>query len=327
MMDRRTFVADILAIFAVPLTAEAQGDGKVVRVGFLVVARNPDIESAFPHGLAELGYVEGRNVIIEWRSADGRSDQLAALAAELVQLGADVIVAGGPEARIAAMKATSTIPIVAVGGSDPVAEGWAASLARPGGNVTGLTATHPELIGKKLELLRELIPGLSRVAVIQDPGAIPPSVRAAQTTTLRTAARSLRVDVKVIEVRGPADFDAAFRQAIQDQRQALIVNETAMFFAHRGDIAGLARKSRLPTIGEWKPSANAGFLVSYGADLSELLRRAARHVDRILKGAKPGALPIERPTKFELVINLKTAKALGLGIPPSLLRRADQVIE
>jgi putative tryptophan/tyrosine transport system substrate-binding protein len=326
-MNRRTFVADTLAILAMALNAEAQGEGKAARVGFLVMARNPDVESAFPRGLAELGYVEGRNVMIEWRSADGRTDQVAALAAELVQLGADVIVAGGPEARIAAMKATSTIPIVAVGGSDPVAEGWAASLARPGGNVTGLTATHPELVGKKLELLKELIPGLSRVAVFQDPEAIPPSVRVGQTATLRTAARFLRVDVKVIEVRGPADFDAAFRQAVQDRRQALSVNETAMLFAHRGYIAELARKSRLPTIGEWKPSASAGFLVSYGADLSDLLRRAASHVDRILKGAKPGALPIERPTKFELVINLRTAKELGLRIPPSLLLRADQVIE
>jgi putative ABC transport system substrate-binding protein len=193
--------------------------------------------------------------------------------------------------------------------------------------VTGLTATYPELIGKKLELLKELIPGLSRVAVIWDPDAMPSSVRAAQTTAMRTAARSLRIDVKIIEVRGPPDFDAAFRQAIQDRRQALSVGETAMVFAHRTDIAELARKSRLPTIGEWKLSASAGLLVTYGADLSDLLRRAASHVDRILKVAKPGALPIERPTKFELVVNLTTAKALGLTIPPSLLARADQVIE
>jgi putative ABC transport system substrate-binding protein len=327
-MDRRRFLLISLAgVLAAPRAADAQRDGKVARVGFLVVARNPGVESAFPHGLAELGYVEGRDVIIEWRSADGRSDLVAALAAELVQSNADVIVAAGPEARIAAMKATATIPIVAVGGGDPVAEGWAASLARPGGNVTGFTVTHPELISKKLELLKELIPALSRVAVIWDPNAITPSVRVASTTAMRAAARSLRVDVKVIEVRGPADFDAAFRQAVQDRRQALSVTETAMVFAHRADIAELARRSRLPTIGEWRLSASAGFLVSYGADLSDLLRRAASHVDRILKGSKPGALPIERPTKFELVINLKTAKALGLTIPPALLLRADQVIE
>jgi len=236
---------------------------------------------------------------------------MAALAAELVQLGADVILAGGPEARIAAMKATSNIPIVAVGGSDPVAEGWAASLG-PAGNVTGFTVTYPELIMKKLELLSQLIPGLSRVAVIRDPNATPHSVRAAQTAAMRTAASSLRVDVEVIEVRGPADFDTAFQQAIQRRRQALNVVETPMMFAHRADIAELARKMRLPTIGEWKLSANAGFLASYGADLSDLLRRAASHVDKILKGAKPGALPIERPTKFELVIRLWASLFLNL---------------
>jgi putative ABC transport system substrate-binding protein len=327
-MDRRRFLlTSLAATVTTPVAAGAQRGGKIARVGFLVMARNPGVESAFPRGLAELGYVEGRDVIIEWRSADGRSDQVAALAAELVQSNADVIVAAGPEARIAAMKATATIPIVAVGGGDPVAEGWAASLARPGGNVTGFTATHPGLIVKKLELLKELIPGLSRVAVMWDPDAIRASVRVASTTAMRAAARSLRLDVRLIEVRGPADFDAAFRQAVQDRRQALSVNETAMVFAHRADIAELALRSRLPTIGEWRLSASAGFLVSYGADLSDLLRRAASHVDRILKGSRPGALPIERPTKFELVINLKTAKALGLTIPASLLARADQVIE
>ena len=326
-MDRRTFIAGGLSILAGPLTAEAQREGKVARIGFLVMARNPGVEGAFPSGLAELGYVQGRDVIIEWRSAEGHTDRLAALAAEMVQLGAEVIVAGGPEARIAAMNATATIPIVVVGGVDPVAEGWAASLARPGGNVTGFTVTYPELIGKKLDILKQLIPGLSRVAVISDPDAIPPSARLASTTAMRTAAHSLRLDVKVIEVRGPADLNAAFRQAIQDRRQALVVAETAMLFAHRADIAERARSAQLPTIGEWKPSASAGFLVSHGADLSDLLRRAAIHVDRILKGAKPGTLPIERPTKFELVINLKTAKALSLTIPPPLLLQADQVIE
>jgi len=325
--DRRTFIAGTLATLAVPLTARAQREGRVARVGYLVMARNPEVESAFPRGLAELGYVEGRDVIIEWRSADGRGDQLAALARELVELSADVIVAGGPEARIAAMKATATIPIVVVGGSDPVAEGWAASLARPGGNVTGLTATYPELLVKKLELLSQLIPGLSRVGVIADPNAVPPSVRATQTTAMRTAASSLRLDVQVLEVRGPADFEVAFRQALQGRRQALNVIETAMVFAHRTDIAELARKNRIPTIGEWKASARAGFLASYGADLSDLLRRAASHLDRILKGAQPGTLPIERPTKFELVINLKTAKVLDLRIPPSLLLRTDEVIQ
>jgi putative ABC transport system substrate-binding protein len=326
-MERRTFVAGTVAVFAAPLTARAQRDGKVARVGFLVMARNPGVENALPSGLAEMGYVEGRDVIIDWRSADGNSHQLEALATELVQSGPEVIVAGGPEARIAVMKATTTIPIVAVAGNDPVAEGWATTLARPGGNVTGLTVTYPELIAKKLELLKQLIPGLGRVAILRDPGAIPHLARVEFTKVTQAAARALRLDVKVIEVQGPSDFEAAFRLAIRDRRQALVVVETAMLFAHRARIAELARSAPLPAIGEWKPSAAAGFLATYGADLADLLRRAAMYVDRILKGAKPGTLPIERPTKFELVINLKTAKALSLGIPPSLLLRADQVIE
>jgi putative ABC transport system substrate-binding protein len=207
------------------------------------------------------------------------------------------------------MGATSTIPIVVVGGSDPVREGWAASLARPGGNVTGLTATHPEMSGKKLELLKETIPGLSRVAVIWDPRrAGSPSTFVAST---QTAARALGLDVTIVEVQQFADFDGAFRRAVQDRRQAISVVETAMIFAHRAEIAERARKSRLPLVGEWKASASAGYLVSYGADLSDLLRRAGTHVDKILKGVRPADLPIEQPTKFELVVNLKTAKTFS----------------
>jgi putative ABC transport system substrate-binding protein len=298
---------------------------KVPRIGFLVMARNPGIEDAFPRGLRDLGYVEGRDVVIEWRSAEGRSDLMPALAAQLVQLGVDLIVAAGPEARLGATKATSTTPIVVVGGSDPVEEGWAASLAHPGGNVTGLTVTHPELNGKKLELLKATIPGLSRVAVISDVSR--------ETSTLpfrssiQTAARSMKLDVTVIKVRQPGDLEGALRQAVRDRRQAVSVVETAMVFARRAEIAERARKSRLPLIGEWRVSADAGFLMSYGADLSDLLRRAATYVDKILKGAKPGDLPVERPTKFEFVINLKTAKAIGLTIPQSVLLRADQVIQ
>jgi putative ABC transport system substrate-binding protein len=327
-MDRRTLLGTLAGgLFAAPLTAGAQKEGKIARIGFLVVARNPGVESAFPRGLAELGYLEGRDVLIEWRSADGRVDQLEVLANELVRLSVDLIVAGGPEARIAAMKATATIPIVVVGGSDAVAEGWAASLARPGANVTGLTVTHTEILGKQLELLTQLVSGLSRIAVIRDPDAIPPDVQLTQRIAMQNAARSMRVSIDFIEVRRPRDLEAAFRRAVQDRRQAIIVNETAMIFAHRADIAELAHRNQLSTIGQWRPSASAGFLATYGADLSDLLRRSARHVDRILKGAKPADLPIEQPTKFDLVINLKTAKALGLTIPPSLLQRADQVIE
>jgi ABC-type uncharacterized transport system substrate-binding protein len=324
VIDRRAFLGT-LGLLAAPRVAGAQPERRVPRVALLVMARNPGVETAFPSGLADLGYVEGRDIVIEWRSADGRSDRLPALAAEVVASGAQVIVAGGPEARRAAMNATRTIPIVAVGGNDPVAEGWAATLARPGGNVTGLTVTYPELLGKKLELLKNLLPGLVRIGVVRD-GAIPPSEHAEATKVIQAASRSMNLDVKIIEIQG-TDFEAAFRQAHQDRRQALVMIETAMVFAHRGRLAELARSARVPTIGEWTTSAGAGYLASYGADLGDLLRRAAVYVDRILKGANPGTLPIERPTKFALVLNLKTAKALGLTIPRDLLLRADQVIE
>lgn len=208
-----------------------------------------------------------------------------------------------------------------------MAEGWAASLARPGGNVTGFTVTYPDITGKRLELLKEMIPGLLQVAVIWDPDTIPPSVAVETWERTRTAARWLGLDIGLIEVRSPADFDAAFRRAIQDRRQAVSVAETAMVLAHRTDLAERARKTRLPMIGQSKLSATAGYLASYGPDLGDLLRRAAGHVDRILKGGRPSDLPIERPTKFELVINLKTAKMLGLAIPPSVVLRADQLIE
>jgi putative ABC transport system substrate-binding protein len=313
-----------LGLTLASLVAEAQPAKKVPQVGFLVMARNPGVEDAFPRGLRDLGYVEGRDIVIEWRSADGASNRMPALAAQLVGLGVDIIVAAGPEARRAAMDATSATPIVVVGGSDPVAEGWATSLAHPGANATGFTVTHPEMNGKKLELLRETIPGLARVALIWDAsGSGSPSL----IESARTTARSLGLDLQIIEVRQPTELEGAFRQAIRSRRQAVSVVETAMVFAHRAEIAERARKSQLPAIGEWKPSANAGFLMSYGADLGDLLRRAATYVDKILKGAKPADLPVEQPTKFEFVINLKTARALGLRIPKSVLARADQLIE
>lgn len=316
-----------LFFLAAPVAVEAQQAGKIWRVGFLVLTRNPGIEEAFPRRLGELGYVEGRDAVIEWRSADGRSDLMPTLAADLVQLGADIIVAAGPEARIAAMKATSTIPIVTVGGFDPVAEGWAASLARPGGNVTGVTAAYTELTGKRLELLKQMIPRLSRVAAIWDPTAIPPAAWGQVRAALRDPAQALGIEYEFIEVRGPADFAGAFRRAIQRRRQALIMIETGMIFAYRADLAERARKNRLPAIGAARPSASAGYLATYGADLGDLVGRAAGYVDRIIKGAKPEDLPIERPGKFEPIFNLKTAQALGLKIPQALLLRADAVIQ
>jgi putative ABC transport system substrate-binding protein len=244
---------------------------------------------------------------------------------ELLRLHVDIIVAAGPEARIAAMKATSTTPIVAISGSDPVAEGWASNIARPGGTVTGLTVTFPELLAKKVELLKQMVPGLSRLAVMLDPAAS--SGTAPVRNVLQAAASALAIDVALLEVQRPADLGPAVQRIAEERRQGLVVAETAMLFAHRAEIARLALKSRLPTIGEWRLSAADGFLASYGADLADLLRRAAGYVDRILKGAPPRDLPIERPTKFTFVINRATARALGLPIPPAVLQRADELID
>jgi len=326
-LGRRQLLATALAAAVIPRRLEAQPSAKPARIGLLVIARNPGIESAFPDGLAQLGYREGRDVIIEWRSADGRSDRLPSLATELVRVPVEVIVAAGPEARIAAMRATSSIPIVAIGGSDPVAEGWASTIARPGGTVTGLTVTFPDLFAKHVELIKLMIPELSRLAVMLDPGADPVAVSGQMRSIWHTAARARAIDVGLVEVHRPAELARGFERIVQDRRQGLIVVETAMLFAHRAEIAERALKSRLPTIGEWRLSAAEGFLASYGADLADLLRRAAGYVDRILKGTAPGQLPIERPTKFTFVINRKTARALGVTIPSAVLLRADDVLD
>jgi putative ABC transport system substrate-binding protein len=322
-MNRRAFlVATAGSLLAAPLAVDAQPAGKVYRIGFLVAARNPGVESSFPRGLLDLGYVEGRDVVIEWRDAGGHNDRLLALAADLIGRGVDVIVAAGPEAREAARKATTTIPIVVVGSSDPVAEGWAESLARPSGNVTGLTVTMPGLDSKRWQLLAQSLPGLSRLALLRGPlaGPMPPD----QTR----AARLLGLQLLTLPtVAGPDDVALAINEAVRQKAQAIDVVEGATVFAHRTRIAKLALSRRIPTLGFFRLSAEAGFLMTYGVDVADLLRRAAIYVDKIFKGAKPADLPIEQPTKFELVINLKTAKALGLTIPPSLLQRADQVIE
>jgi putative ABC transport system substrate-binding protein len=272
--------------------------------------------------LLDLGYVEGRDVVIEWRDAGGHNDRLVALATDLVRRGVDVIVAAGPEAREAARKATTMIPIVVVGSSDPVAEGWAESLARPGGNVTGLTVTMPALAAKRWQLLTQIVSGLSRLALLRGPllaDPVPPD---------HAAARSLGIQLlRLPTVEGPDDVALAINEAVRQKAQAIDVVEGATVFAQRTRIANLALRRRIPTLGIFRLSAEAGFLITYGVDVGDLLRRAAIYVDKIFKGAKPGDLPVEQPTKLELVINLKTAKALGLTIPPSLLQRADQVIE
>ncbi len=321
-MDRRAFIGTLAGgLLAAPLAAEAQQAGKMYRIGFLVGARNPGVESSFPRGLLDLGYVEGRDVVIEWRDAGGHNDRLLALAADLIGRRVDVIVAAGPEAREAARRVTTTIPIVVVGSNDPVAEGWAESLARPSGNVTGLTVTMPGLDSKRWQLLAQSIPGLSRLALLRGPlaGPMPPD---------QAAARLLGIQLlKLPTVEGPDDVAFAINEAVRQKAQAIDVAEGATVFAHRTRIAKLALSRRIPTLGFFRLSAEAGLLMTYGVDVADLLRRAAIYVDKIFKGAKPADLPIEQPTKFELVINLKTAKALGLTIPPSLLQRADQVVE
>jgi putative ABC transport system substrate-binding protein len=274
--------------------------------------------------MRELGYVEGQNILVEGRWYEDRTDRLPALAAELVRLKVDVIVAGAPPAPEAAQGATSTIPIVMANHSDPVGSGLVASLAKPGKNATGLSTVARELVGKRLQLLKQAVPGITRLAALWNPTV------ATQTLELReagVAARSLKVQLQVLEARAPSDFAGAFSAMTKERANGVIIFTSSMFYAERTRIAELAAQSRVPAIYSVREFAEAGGLMTYGINLHESFRRAATYVDKILKGAKPADLPVEQPTKFELVINLKTAKALGLTIPPSLLQRADEVIQ
>jgi putative tryptophan/tyrosine transport system substrate-binding protein len=321
-MDRRTFLTMLPGgLLAAPLAAEAQPAGKVYRIGFLRAGEPPRhwIEE-FRQGLRELGYVEGQNLIIEFRI--GTLDQLPQLAEELVRLKVDVIVASASSAGIAAKKATTTVPIVFTSLSHPVEIGLVKSLARPGGNITGLTVNVAAHAGKRLELLRELVPTLRHVAVLTHPGHPTDPV---QRKEMEEAARALGLQLNPTAVRGPEDFEAAFKAV--GRADGLVHIDTPLFTTHRARLAELAAKSRLPAIWANRAVVEAGGLMSYGTYIPALFRRAATYVDKILKGARPADLPVEQPTKFELVINLKTAKALRLTIPPSLLLRADQVIE
>jgi len=313
-----------------PLPALAQPRSAMARIGVLSFGStpsgaNPDPSAGFRRGLAELGYVEGRNLNIEWRYAEGRPERMAALAAELVRLKVEVLLAGGPAAIEAARKATAGIPIVALGGSDPVGEGWAQSLARPGGNITGLTATFPGLSEKHLELLKEALPGVTRVAVMFAPTEL--GGRAGLMASLEPAARALGMQLHALELRGADDLDVAFDGAREAHDEAVYAVATNLIVTYRARLAQLAKSSRMVSIGEFPLLTQAGFLLSYGADLDDLGRRSATYVDKILKGARPGDLPIERPAKFRLVINLRTAKALDITIPRGLLLRADELIE
>jgi putative tryptophan/tyrosine transport system substrate-binding protein len=329
-MERRAFIVSITgSLLAAPLAAGAQQTGKVARIGYLHpnLAASPHLAEAFRHGLRDLGYVEGRNVVIEYRDAAGKFERLAALAAELVALKVDVIVAPGTLAALAAKHATSGIPIVFPTLGDPVTDGLVTSLARPGGNLTGLSNLTPALTGKCLELLKRAIPAVSQVAILWQPGGFVERTKQDVRERAEVAGRALGMRLQFVEARGPEDFDRAFLDMTRAHAGAVIVVTTAMFVQERRRLVGLAAQSRLPAVYGSRESVDVGGLISYGPNLADSFRRAATYVDRILKGAKPGDLPVEQPTKFELVINLKTAKALGLTIPPSLLARADQVIE
>jgi putative ABC transport system substrate-binding protein len=329
-VDRRSFIGTLTgSLLATRLAPEAQTAGKVARIGYLStnLAGSPHVVEAFLQGLGDLGYVEGRNVAIEYRDAEGKLERLPVLAAELVALKVDVIVAPGTPAALAAKQATRTLPIVFPVAVDPVQSGLVTSLARPGGNVTGLSAVAAELVGKCLEQLKQAVPGVSRVAVLWQPGAFGERTERDMLKGAAVAARALGVRLQVVEARGPADFDRAFSDTTRARAGALTVLPSTMLLGERRRLVDLATRNRLPAVYPQREFVDAGGLMAYGPNVADLFRRAATHVDKILKGAKPGDLPIEQPTKYLLVINLKTAKALGLTIPPSLLQRADQVIE
>jgi putative ABC transport system substrate-binding protein len=328
-MHRRAFLAGAAAMLAAPLAAEAQPAAKVARIGYLHpnLASSPHLTEAFRHGLRDLGYVEGRNVVIEYRDAGGKFERLPALAAELVALKVDVIVASGTLAALAAKHATSGIPIVFPTVGDPVTDGLVISLARPGGNVTGLSNLTPGLVGKCLELLKQAIPAVSQVAILWQPGGFVERTREDVRKRAEVAGRALGMRLQFVEARGPEDFDRAFSDMTRAHAGAVIVVTTAMFIQERRRLVNLAEKSRLPAVYGSRESVDAGGLISYGPNFADSFRRAATYVDKILKGAKPGNLPVEQPTKFELVINVKTAKALGVKLPQSLLLQADQVVE
>jgi len=328
-MNRRAFfgatglLTTLLASFA-----WAQSPSRVYRIGYLasapVGAPTDALMAAFLSRLQELGYAEGQNLVVERRTAEGRNERYPALAIELVNLNVDVIIAPGTAAVLGAKEATSTIPIVTVVAGDPVGSGLIASFARPGGNVTGMSSAGGELTAKQLELIKEVVPRLSRIAVLWNPTT---ALHVTLIKELEVAARTLRVRLHPVDVRTPQDLDNAFRAIAKERPGALIPLDDTLMFQERRRISDFALRHRMPTASFQRYYTEAGILLSYGPSFADLFRRAATYVDRILKGARPADLPVEQPTKFELVINLKTAKTLGLKIPPSLLQRADQIIE
>jgi len=327
-MNRRAFLrAAPLALLASPLAGEAQQAGKVSRIMFLgasSAALESDRVAVFRQGLRDLGYIEGQNVVIEYRWAEGHYDRYPAFVAEAVGRKVDVIVTEGTPAAIAAREGTRTIPIVTATIGDPIAVGVVSSVAHPGGNVTGLTSMSPEIDAKRLELLKELVPSVSRVAVLWNPGNPNAKFR---LPNLQAAAKSLRLKLELVGVRDDEGLEKGFGAIVAARSQALMVPSDLALLSRRERIVELASKRRLPGLYPYREFVKVGGLASYAPNYPAMFRRAAGYVDKILKGAKPGELPIEQPTKFDLVVNLKAAKALGLTIPPSVLGRADEVIQ
>jgi putative ABC transport system substrate-binding protein len=328
-MMKTRFLSILVAwvFLAVAVVAEAQQPKKVPRIGILHGASASSVAArteVFREGLRELGYVEGKNIVIEWRYAEGKADRLPGLAAELVGLKVDIIVTTGPIVTRAAKEATSTIPIVMALDNDPVGNGFVASLARPGGNITGLSSISVDTSGKQLELLKETVPKLSRVAVFgtsTNPG------NAQALKEIELAAGGFKLRLQYLDVLDPKDIETAFQTAAKERANVVLVLGSPVNFNNRTQIAELAVKSRLPVIHSNTEYVDAGGLMTYGPNYPDLYRRAATYVDKILKGAKPGDIPVEQPTKFEFVINLKAAKLIGLTIPPNVLARADRVIK
>src|SRR5213596_2076772 len=321
------FLPIIMVLVTGAAIAEAQQPTKIPSIGYLttpLLSANAARVEAFHQGLRELGYVEGKNIVIEWRSAEGKSERVPALAAELVRLKVDVIVTAGPASTRPAKEATSTIPIVMAFDNDPVGNGFVASLARPGGNITGLSALSPEISGKQLELMKEIVPRLSRVAVLGT-STRPGNAQSLKETEL--AAGAFGVKLQYLDILGHKDIETAFRAASKGRANAVLVLTSAVAISQRTQITDLAIKNRLPAIYDRAEFVEDGGLMTYSASQNDLYRRAATYVDKILKGAKPGDLPVEQPTKFELVVNLKTARQIGLTIPSHILARADRVIK
>jgi putative ABC transport system substrate-binding protein len=326
-VSRRAFIALLSGFAALPLAASAQQTGKVYRIGILELvpaASNATNIESLRKGLSELGYVEGHNLVIDYRSADGRAERFPQLAAELVRLNVDLIVTRGTPAVIAAKNATATIPIVMAASGSPLRTGVVGGLASPGGNVTGLSGLTTELVGKRVELLREAASGLTRIALVQNMGN---PIGASQWEEFKVAAASLAMEAHLLDVRKPEDLAQAFDAAAAGRFSAIIVANDTVLQANRGRIVELAAKHRLPALYHSGEFVDAGGLMTYGVSYADLYRRAATFVDKIFKGAKPARVPVEQPTRFELVINLKAAKAIGLEIPPTLLDRADRVVE